>query len=197
MTGTRRRGDALEAAIFEAALDVVGREGLAGLTMERVAREAQTGKAALYRRWDSTDALLGDALIHVLPKPASLSLTGDLRSDLVTLLECYRGILTVSHGAAFQVLKEEMAFCQDVIRTRVMEPLRGLILETLRRGAERGEVRPEAVTRRMAQVGPAALMYHFITDGGEVPADLTAFVVDEVLVPAVRLTESRTAPDKT
>jgi AcrR family transcriptional regulator len=48
---TRRRGQILEHAIFDAVLDQLQTVGYTGLTMEGVAACAHTGKAALYRRW--------------------------------------------------------------------------------------------------------------------------------------------------
>ncbi|MFD0530101.1 TetR/AcrR family transcriptional regulator [Kitasatospora arboriphila] len=65
----RRRGRALEAAIFEATLELLVSGGFARLTMEGVAGAAQTGKAALYRRWASKADLVVHALGATLPPP--------------------------------------------------------------------------------------------------------------------------------
>ncbi|CAM5724390.1 hypothetical protein SVIOM342S_03175 [Streptomyces violaceorubidus] len=66
-TPSRRRGAVLERAILEAALDQLGTVGWNGLTMEGVAAGAQTGKAAVYRRWPSKEDLVADALRSGLP----------------------------------------------------------------------------------------------------------------------------------
>ncbi|MEV7028182.1 TetR family transcriptional regulator, partial [Kitasatospora sp. NPDC093558] len=57
----RRRGEVLESAIFGATLQQLVTDGYARLTMEGVAAAAQTGKAALYRRWSSKEELVKDA----------------------------------------------------------------------------------------------------------------------------------------
>ena len=67
----RRRGKVLEHAIFEAVLDELVSSGYAMFSMEAVANRAQTGKASLYRRWGSREALVLDALQALLPEPGS------------------------------------------------------------------------------------------------------------------------------
>lgn len=63
----RRRGAVLERAILDAALEQLSTVGWNGLTMEGVAARAQTGKAAVYRRWPSKEDLVADALKAGLP----------------------------------------------------------------------------------------------------------------------------------
>ena len=64
----RRRGAVLERAILDAALEQLSTVGWSGLTMEGVAAGAQTGKAAVYRRWPSKEDLVADALQAGLPR---------------------------------------------------------------------------------------------------------------------------------
>src|SRR6266545_1301222 len=83
---TRRRGEALERAIFTAVLDQLCTVGYPGVTMEGIAACAHTGKAALYRRWASKEDLIVDALEHVLPSMADLPDHGNLRDDMLDVL---------------------------------------------------------------------------------------------------------------
>ena len=46
----------IEQRVLAAALTVYGEVGWAGFTLDRVARRAPVGKAALYRRWPSKGA---------------------------------------------------------------------------------------------------------------------------------------------
>ena len=69
MAETRRRGDALLGAIHAAVLDELADNGYAGLSIERVADRARTGKASIYRRWPTRMELVLDALDHTLPDP--------------------------------------------------------------------------------------------------------------------------------
>lgn len=184
---TRRRGSALESAIFDAALTQLGKVGYAKLTMESVASAAQTGKAALYRRWSSLDELVSDALEHALPSPAEVTVHDDVREDLLGLLRCYLEIIDVTHGAAFQVLKDgDQGLLHSVVRNRVVEPLRRLISEALERGVARDEVRADAAISQLAMVGPAMVTYRCVTRTLPIHDDEIVAIVDEVLIPALR-----------
>nr|WP_205718413.1 TetR/AcrR family transcriptional regulator [Actinomadura sp. WMMA1423] len=187
---TRRRGGDLEAAIYDAVFAQLEAVGYRRLTMEGVATGARTGKAALYRRWRSKDELITDALKHVLPEPPTAPETGSLREDMIQILGCLRDTLLACRGAAFRVLKTEaeegMGLVHDVVRDRLSRPVRDLLFQALREAAERGEIRPEAATRRVANVGPAVMVYQNLTEGGPITDEYLASLVDEVLLPITR-----------
>ena len=61
---SRRRGEVLERALYEATLAELAEVGYGGLTMEGIAARARTGKAALYRRWCSKHDL-----VHAVWRP--------------------------------------------------------------------------------------------------------------------------------
>ena len=90
----RPRDPDVDRRIAQAALDVFGEAGWAGFAMEPVARRAGVGKATLYLRWTSKEALLNHALTAGLPHISDVD-TGTLRGDLVELarqvLELYVG----------------------------------------------------------------------------------------------------------
>ena len=76
----RPRNPAIDNRALDAALQVYAARGWEGLTFEAVAREANVGKPALYRRWDSPAHLLIDAFGTLeLPTPRDC---GSLRADL-------------------------------------------------------------------------------------------------------------------
>ncbi|QKW37328.1 TetR/AcrR family transcriptional regulator [Actinomadura sp. NAK00032] len=187
---TRRRGGDLEAAIFDAVFAQLERVGYRRLTMEGVASEARTGKAALYRRWKSKDELIGDALKHVLPEPPTAPRTGAVREDMLAILGCTRETLLACRGAAFTILKEESeagkGLVHDVVHERLSRPVRELLHQALVEAAERGEIRPEAATRQIANVGPAVIVYNHLIGGGPLTEAYVESVVDEVLMPIVR-----------
>jgi AcrR family transcriptional regulator len=186
----RRRGPALEHAIFDAVLDQLQTVGYVGLTMEGVAAGAHTGKAALYRRWPRKEDLVVDALEHALPSPADLPDHGDVRDDLLDLLRRLAGMLNSPAGCAIQCLMAEIdrdhPFAR-LLHQRVKEPRKQMFLALLRRAAERGQVRPEAANPLVAEVGPALVMQRFLADGPPVDDAYVRSVVDDVLVPLLRV----------
>lgn len=101
---TRRRGEALERAILQAAAEELRESGYPGMTMDRVAARAGTNKNAIYRRWPHRAALgvaayrrLSDA---AMPNPD----TGTLRGDALELLRRVNETWSSPHGAVLRSL---------------------------------------------------------------------------------------------
>ncbi len=86
-----QRGERARARVLRAALEILADEGLPGLTMEAVASRAGASKATLYRRWPSRAALLVDAMGASF-EPSVPPGSGDLRSDLVSLIRVGEGL---------------------------------------------------------------------------------------------------------
>ncbi|MGW2542602.1 TetR/AcrR family transcriptional regulator [Kitasatospora sp. NPDC001574] len=187
----RRRGKELETAIFDATLDQLTSGGFARLTMEGVAQAARTGKAALYRRWASKVELVIDALDSTLPRPSDTPDLGSAREELLYLVESFAAVVHSRSGGAMHALMAELdheqaALFKDFMAQRVIEPTKGVILDILRRGAERGDVRPGAVTSMVADLAPAMLLYRVKICGGQVGPEFATELVDEVMVPLMR-----------
>ena len=89
--GRPRDADADE-AILSAAVDALGEGGITGLSMDEIARRAGVGKATIYRRWASKEALILDALRHQAPAPDARhgSLRGDLLAYTTAVVELLR-----------------------------------------------------------------------------------------------------------
>jgi AcrR family transcriptional regulator len=186
---TRRRGETLQRAIFDAVLVQLQEVGYVGLTMEGVAACAHTGKAALYRRWPRKEDLVVDAIEHALPSPADLPDHGDVRDDLLDLLRRLAAMLNSPAGCALQCLMSETERDESFARLlheRVKEPRKRMFLDLLARGAARGQVRPTAVCQLVAEVGPALVMQRFLAEGAPVPDAYVVSVVDDVVVPLLR-----------
>jgi AcrR family transcriptional regulator len=186
---TRRRGEILERAIFDAVLEQLQTVGYAGLTMEGIATCAHTGKAALYRRWPCKEDLVVDALHHTLPSLADVPDHGNVREDLIDLLRRTTAILNSSTGCALQSLLAEIDRDHPFVRLlheRVLRPRKRMFLDVLRRGVDRGEVRPEAVNPLVVEVGPAMVVQRFLVDGAPVPDDYLVTVVDDLVMPLLR-----------
>jgi AcrR family transcriptional regulator len=73
----------IEQRVIATALSVYGEVGWAGFSLDRVARRAPVGKAALYRRWPTKEDLLLAALEHLAEPPADDADPADLRRCLI------------------------------------------------------------------------------------------------------------------
>ena len=78
----RPRDARVDAAIEDAASECLRKHGFAGATVDAIAARAGVGKAAIYRRWPSREALLFDVAMRDVPDIDTPD-TGSLRDDLV------------------------------------------------------------------------------------------------------------------
>jgi AcrR family transcriptional regulator len=184
----RRRGAVLERAILDAALEQLSTVGWSGLTMEGVAAGAQTGKAAVYRRWPSKADLVADALRSGLPHLDSVPDLGSVREDLLGVCLRLRDAMYSRSGSALlAVLHECDASTAErfhvVITEGVIGPTVKLIQEVVRRGIERGEVRAGAAHPYVYDVMPAMMMYRSKVCASEWDVKDLAEMVDQLMVP--------------
>ncbi|HEX6074228.1 MAG TPA: TetR/AcrR family transcriptional regulator [Micromonosporaceae bacterium] len=181
----RRRGEALNAAIFQATLDELSEVGYAKLTMERIAERARASKASLYRRWPSRIELAMDAVYHAMPDLRSPRDTGSLRGDLLAMLRRIAELLAGPAGEALRGVLSDVVHDPD--RTaRLRQNSQGIgrkaMREVLRRAVGRGEIRSDAITPQRLEVPQAMLRHHFLFTG-TIPDDVIIEIVNDVLVP--------------
>src|SRR5919202_3595349 len=75
--------------------------------MEGVAAGAQTGKAAVYRRWPSKEELVADALQAGLPRLEQAPDLGSVRDDLLALCLVAREAMYSLPGSALRSVVHE------------------------------------------------------------------------------------------
>ncbi|MEU8974185.1 TetR/AcrR family transcriptional regulator [Streptomyces monashensis] len=190
-TSPRRRGAVLERAIMDAALEQLGAVGWKGLTMEGVAAGAQTGKAAVYRRWPSKADLVADALVAGLPRVETAPDLGSVREDLLALCREVREIMYSPPGVALRAVIHE---CDDVRGQRfrdvivggVIEPTVTLLREVVAHGIERGEVRSDAADSYVFDAIPAMMMYRAKVCGSEWSDQDLEEMIDRLMLPLLR-----------
>ena len=184
---TRRRGDALVDAILAAVMEELAEVGYPALSIERVAERARTGKASIYRRWPTRLELVLDAIDHVMPRLDDVPDTGSIREDLLVVLRRIAGVMGSRAGAAARACvdgtDDELA---TAVRERLLPPRKAMMLSILERAAERGEIRPEAVTQRIAETGPMLLHGELLQRGAPITDEAVVAIVDEVLMPLLR-----------
>ncbi|MEU5881598.1 TetR/AcrR family transcriptional regulator [Spirillospora sp. NPDC047279] len=142
----RPRSERADKAIIEATLDLLAEEsGVAGVSIEAVAARAGVGKTTIYRRWPNKEALIVDALASAkgtLETPPGES----VRADLLALARAMHGERHRKHAKCFwNVVGSAEKYPELYARYRqdVIEPRRDVIRAALRRGIDKGELRPE------------------------------------------------------
>jgi AcrR family transcriptional regulator len=178
----RPRDARADVAILEAVLDLVARSGLPQLSMDAVAAKAGVGKATIYRRWPSKEALVVDAW-RTLIAPAETPDTGSLRGDVEAIL----GTLLDKVGdPGFDVLSQVMAAARadralaealrEYVATR-RRPLRTVLERAVARGELSDDIELDIV--QDALVGP--LFYRLLLSHGAVDLGVARSVIDVVL----------------
>lgn len=187
----RRRGAVLERAILDAALEQLSTVGWNGLTMEGVAAGAQTGKAAVYRRWPSKEDLVADALQAGLPRMEEAPDLGNVREDLLALCRQAREAMFSRPGFAVRSVIHECDPIQaerfhGVIFDGIVEPTVKLLREVVTRGIERNEVRPDAANSYVFDAIPAMMMYRSKMRASEWGDRDLEEMIDQLMVPLLR-----------
>jgi AcrR family transcriptional regulator len=183
---SRRRGEVLERALYEATLAELAEVGYGGLTMEGIAARAHTGKAALYRRWCGKHDLVHAALVFALPPVPELRSGRSARENLLTIFTAHRDMLagkTTFPGLAVihQLLHEpEM---RTIFADAVVCPRLKIVESILQAAVDDGDLDPATVTPLTARVGPALINHHFLLTGEPPNRRELALVVDTVIPP--------------
>jgi AcrR family transcriptional regulator len=141
----RPRSARADEAIIEATLDLLA-EGVSveALSMESVAARAGVGKATIYRRWSSKEALVVDA-VGALKGPVPELGGESVREDLLTLLRPMRTPASTRAGRIMPCLIPEMQRNAELHRRyqALVEPRRELMRVVLRRGIADGTLRAD------------------------------------------------------
>ena len=188
----RRRGDVLRDAIHEAVFEELACVGYAGFTIEAVAARAKTGKASIYRRWQTKQDLVMDAFCTRFGGPGDVvaSLADETSTTRDLLVQLGSGICHMS-GKAVEVVRAvacevtrdpELA---QAVENQVYVPKRAAMLAILERGVQRHEVRPDAATELFGDLLPAILTYRAILMNRPVTESAVAEIVDRLIMPLV------------
>ncbi|EWM10657.1 transcriptional regulator, TetR family [Kutzneria sp. 744] len=183
-TARRRRGAELESALHEATLAELAEAGYGRLTMEGVAARAHTGKAAVYRRWSTKQALVLDALVYSLPAlpgfDPRIPARENLRAVYTVLCQVFSGgtrfpaLPVIAGMLADPALRE--CFVDAIVRPRFA------VIESILEHAEQtGEIGPGTLSPMAVQTGPALIMQAFLLTGHSPGAAEIEQILDAVL----------------
>jgi AcrR family transcriptional regulator len=143
-------------------VDLYGDAGWAGFSVEGVARRAGVGKASIYLRWPTKEALLDAALAASMANIPAID-TGTVRGDLIELARQLLDLYLAGGGRAAMRLGLDGAVVPPEIRERHAALGRSQILAArgiVRRGIRRGELPPStSVTLLLDTLCGGAMMH--------------------------------------
>src|ERR1700712_4861881 len=144
MTATRRRGAELEAAVLDAAWDILSERGYAALTYEALAQQAKTAKQVIYRRWPTKRELLFALLAHHGSSLSTVTVdTGSLRDDILALMRNSNGRindLTAIFSGLLGTHFDEVEATPRELRAALFGTRANTVSLALERAVARGEI---------------------------------------------------------
>lgn len=181
----RPREARTDRAILEATRELIAEVGVYEFRTEDLAARAGVGKGAIYRRYSSKDELVTAAIGSLVSDEIAVPDTGSTREDLLVLMreavEVYRGpgagrLMPNLVGAMAQ--KPELA---KAVREGFLSGRRAALSEVLRRGVERGDLRPDLDVELALDVLGGPLFYRLLITGGPIDEALAEGVADLIL----------------
>jgi AcrR family transcriptional regulator len=188
---TRRRGAALEAAILDAAWDLLKTDGWHGFTFGGVAERAQSSKPVLYRRWPNREELLRATLRRQGARiPLEGPDTGSLRGDVIAVLtrvnqrqSSVAAVMSMRLSASFQ----ELGLSPAELRRELIGDRESAMVAIVARAVERGELGPKPLPARVVAL-PADLLRHELLMTLEAASpEVIASIVDDAFLPLARV----------
>ncbi len=170
-------------------LEVLGRAGYAGLTMDAVATAAGVGKATIYRRWSSKGELLLSVMDVVGAPVLEVPDTGKLREDLVAVLTEVVELFGGPSGRAIRSLLGAVIddpVLQGGCRRPPLANWDAAWETVVARAVERGEVSADGGHSVAAEIGPAVLALRWLVTGRPLDDTVVSDLVDRVIMPLLQ-----------
>ncbi|WP_053382674.1 TetR/AcrR family transcriptional regulator [Leucobacter celer] len=143
----RRPADEVRADVLYAVGDLLLRDGLPGLTFERIARESGVSKTTLYKWWPSVGALALDGYFHAVEDTLAFPDTGSIRADITTQLHHFIELMTTTPAGRLLVeLIGQSQTDHDLAaeyRRLYSSQRRELAAARFQRAQEAGQIRPD------------------------------------------------------
>ncbi|MDO8120736.1 TetR/AcrR family transcriptional regulator [Isoptericola sp. b490] len=180
----RPRDPELDRRVLETTLGLLAEVGYGGLTVAEVARRAQVGKPAVYRRWAGKSQLVVEALVTQLRPQGDVG-AGSVVEDLTGLIGELVHLLTRTPlGRVLPGLVSEMAtdpVLAESYRRLIIGPNQQRWWSAVERGIGRGELVAETDVDAVVNALAGPLYLRVLITGEPVPDDYAATAVGMVL----------------
>jgi AcrR family transcriptional regulator len=136
-------------AILNATLSLLSTQGFESMSIEEVATRAGVGKPTIYRWWASKEALALEALQSLYAKRRPLVDTGNLRHDLIVMIEDFMQLMeqegVLLENLTFKLLGELKTHPEllKMFYSRIVEPRLQQFTQMIERAQERGELQQD------------------------------------------------------
>jgi AcrR family transcriptional regulator len=150
--------------ILETAKRLMREQGYERLTMDGVAKQAGVARTTVYRRYRDKAELVS-AAIDSLRDPSKRPDSGDARRDLVAHVENMRRNFDMSLAGTLLMEEPHNPRLIALFRERMVLPRRKIIRDSIEKGIDRGQIRPDLDIERILDYLVGVLFAAFLTQG--------------------------------
>jgi AcrR family transcriptional regulator len=180
----RPKDERADRAIVAATLRLLAERGVRDLRMDDVADRAHVGKATIYRRYRSKNALIS-AAVATLVSEIEVPDTGSTRADLLSLMsqavELYSGSLAPRLMPSLVEEAQRNPELARTVRGEFLARRRAALSTVLNRGVRRGDLRRGLDVELALDVLGGAIFYRLLITGGPIDQRLAEGVVELIL----------------
>jgi AcrR family transcriptional regulator len=155
-----------QAAVLDAARELLLERGVAALTIEAVVERSGVARSTIYRHWDSRRELLISALEYVMPYPHDPAPDGPLRERLMAIGNMHvERLANAPWASAMPTILEATSHDPELagVRERIVEANSGPTRRTLELAIELGELPADTdISEAIAQLAGPVLFRHLI-----------------------------------
>ena len=180
----RPRSERATAAILRAAGELLDSRGLDGLSVDAIAARAGVSKATIYRWWPNKAAIVMDAVLSAtapqIPFPDTGSVREDLRQQMRSVVRLFTKTATGRALVALIAQSQHDAVTASALHERFIAPRRTTAGDVLRRGIDRGELRPDLDVDTAIDTLYGALYYRLLVSGDRLTPRYVDRVIDHI-----------------
>lgn len=174
----------LRDAVLDATAALVGRHGLRGVTMSRVAEEAGIGRATLYKYFPDLESVLRawherQVASHLAELATLRDGAGTSGERLAAVLTGYARLARASRGHRESELAVRLHGGGDVVRATAQ--LHGMVAELIEAGVRSGELRGDVPAGELA-----TYCLHALAAAGDLPSDTAVHRLVDVTLAGLR-----------
>jgi AcrR family transcriptional regulator len=180
----RPKDERADRAIVDATLEQMATSGARDLRIDDVAARAGVGKATIYRRHRSKNALIS-AAVATLVSEIEIPDTGSTRDDLLALMqqavELYSGSLAPRLMPSLIEEARRNPELAATVRDEFLSGRRAALSAVLERGVRRGDLRRGLDIELALDVLGGAIFYRLLVTGGPIDRPLAEGIVELIL----------------
>src|SRR3954463_12262159 len=180
----RPKDERADRAIVAATLQLMAEGGVRDLRIDDVADRAGVGRATIYRRHRSKNALVS-AAVATLVSEIAIPDTGSTHADLLALMdqaiELYSGSLASRLMPSLVEEARRNPELANTIRNDFLRGRRAALSAVLDRGIRRGDLRRELDLELALDVLGGAIFYRLLVTGGAIDWRLAEGVVELIM----------------